>query len=57
METQCNSCEPQLARACFDEVAAARAVRGGPGGPPLVSSVVDIAANTDPPRGELNPKP
>ncbi|KAL8449294.1 hypothetical protein Emag_003678 [Eimeria magna] len=60
VETQCNSCEPQLARACFDEAAAARALGGGPrGGPSLLSTVVDIAANTDPPMGKqtLSPKP
>ncbi|KAL8431899.1 hypothetical protein Efla_002736 [Eimeria flavescens] len=52
VETQCNSCEPQLARACFDEAAAAKALGGGPrGGPHLISTVVDIAANTDPPMG------
>ncbi|KAL8431506.1 hypothetical protein ACSSS7_005215 [Eimeria intestinalis] len=39
VETQCNSCEPQLARASFDEAAAARALGGGPrGGPSLLSS-------------------
>ncbi|XP_026190710.1 uncharacterized protein LOC34620557 [Cyclospora cayetanensis] len=50
VETQCNNSEPQLARACFDD-AAAKALRAVSGGPPFVSSVVDIAANTDPPKG------